>query len=63
MKYIRIGDEILNREIQIGDKFPTGFGIYEVVDIKGDTCLCSNKYTTKPLPFLKKEIRNYVKYQ
>lgn len=42
---MRIGDDLLNREIQIGDKFPTAFGIFKVVEIKGDTCLCSNEYT------------------
>lgn len=45
---MRIGDDLLNREIQIGDKFPTAFGIFKVVEIKGDTCLCSNEYTTNP---------------
>lgn len=55
--------KILSRGIQIGDKFPTGFGIYEVVDIKGDAYLCSNEYTTNPVSFSEEEIRNYIEYQ
>ena len=55
---MRIGDHLLNREIQIGDKFPTAFGIFKVVEIKGDTCLCSNEYTTNPISFSKKKLEN-----
>ena len=50
---MRIGDDLLNREIQIGDKFPTAFGIFKVVEIKGDTCLCSNEYNQSYLIFKK----------
>ena len=60
---MRIGDGLLNREIQIGDKFPTVFGIFKVVEIKGDTYLCSNEYTTNPISFSKNEIRKYVEFQ
>lgn len=60
---MRIGDDLLNREIQIGDKFPTVFGIFKVVEIKGDTCLCSNEYTTNPISFSKNEIRKHVEFQ
>ena len=60
---MRIGNCLLNREIQIGDKFPTAFGIFKVIEIKGDTCLCSNEYTTNPISFSKNEIRKYVEFQ
>ena len=53
-----------------GDVFPTGFGVYKIVEIKDDIIYAIKKDDTynsisdfNVLQFTKTEVENYIKYQ
>ena len=53
-----------------GDMFPTGFGVYKIIEIKDDNIYAIRKDDTynsledfNVLQFTKHEVENYIKYQ
>ena len=56
--------------VKEGDVFPTGFGIYKIVEIKDDIIYAIKKEDTyssigdfNVLQFTKIEVEDYIKYQ